>query len=231
MASTPGQRRYGQTSASVLEALSRRVVVHFLVLFLLGVGCTSYRTGDAVGLLIKADYQNIDGLRSQMPIFGVPSSALVKDIGMSRRISLSFAEGSRSTPWFDLVDMRMRSLRMLTVTFVYSKSGGDIHSVTAKEEYSESADAMGQHRNGQFRLQYNWVEEADVDPAGGATVVFILSLIVSVLILVHACGRIESEDNGSGARSVNDHLSGSDGYPGYADQVSAVAGASVPKWE
>lgn len=116
------------------------------------------------------------------------------------RLSLSFDEGFHHIPSLDVYsssgrDGEKKMLDNLVVRFVYSAGDGTIHAVHREAKYislpSSSAAAMSgrddrdgidnsQMPRSFFTIEYQWVEEADVDFQGGIFTLFLGVLIVTL---------------------------------------------------
>jgi hypothetical protein len=183
------------------------------ILVLLAVSLDAYRVGDAVDTIVRTDASAEDALRSQMPLFGKTSSALFSG-ATPKRFSLSFEEGLRPIPWVETADSKGQTLERLDVTFVYSRSGeGAIYGISSEPKYGSSADT--------FLVQYNWVEEEEVNPRAASAVMFAVVFLASVVMLISSCGVSLDED----ATKREDQTGNPVSYGGY-DQPSGV-----PKWD
>ena len=201
----------------------------------------SYQVGSPLPLLIRTPSGTVDALRNQMPLFGVPTSATVGtdtlkppvEVGRDRdsgfeswkkklSVSLSFGGGaaasfgerSVSAPWADVFP-EGRVLERLTFTFVFCRDG-DLHSVSSRASYIELTKA-DEDAESHFRVEYVWVEEADVDIAGGMTIIMALVLLASLFILVGACGDMRNdidEEHKGGAKEFGARKDY--GYEGYS---------------
>lgn len=163
--------------------------------------CTGYRVGDVVDTIVKTSEQSTDALNSQMPMFGVPTTAIFSEAPSDSSFSLAFQEGMRPLPWMEMVNHKKQPLKEVIVTFVYSKSGdGAIHAVSSETIYSENKDVEG------FRVKYQWVEEEEVDLQSGSIVMFLGVLIASLVVLIQSCGGagfdISQRDDSTDRKSV-----------------------------
>mmetsp|Transcript_13838 Transcript_13838/g.21808 ORF Transcript_13838/g.21808 Transcript_13838/m.21808 type:complete len:190 (-) Transcript_13838:12-581(-) len=151
--------------------------MHHFMLFTLfsSVTLDAYRIGDAVDTIIWTTNTNHGAMRSQMPLFGIEKTATLQR--PRTRFSLGFEEGLHALPWTG-----GDRLEKLIVTFVYSKNSGAIHSVS-----SQSIERKSGSVGSQVEVEYNWVEEEPVDFHAGASVMFLATLIVSVIFLVRTC--------------------------------------------
>lgn len=137
-----------------------------------------------------------------MPLFGI--SRTVKSEGISGRFSLAFDEGLHALP-----QVEGKNLETLVVTFLYSKSGnGVIHSVSAQTIYKSSAPPA------EIQIEYKWVEEEPVDIQSGATVMFLATLVVSVVFLFQACGLTSDDEDGIAN----------------GNHASEFSDSNIPKW-
>jgi len=200
--------------------LSDSCLLLFLLLISVPFRCSSYRVGDVVDTIVRTPEESTDALNSQMPLFGVPSSAIFTEL--PERLSLAFQEGLRPLPWIEMYDHKKRPLKEMTVTFVYSKSGdGTIHAVSSETKYSDArSDSEG------FRVKYQWKEEEEVDLQSGAVVMFLAVCIVSIIVLLQSC-------TGSGFEGIHHHDESSSmpsSYEAYG-QPSTFAASGMPKWD
>lgn len=194
-----------------------------------------YKIGSPVPLLIRTPTGTVEALRSQMPLFGVPTAADIgtdslgpKD-GEQRRKKLaasfafggagaSFGERAVSAPWVDVLTSE-KALEQLTVTFVYCRDG-DLHSVSSSASFVD-LKAADEDQLDHFRVEYLWVEEADVDLAGGLTVMMGVVVLVSLVILVRSCGSMGEFDEDDHVEGDAGYGSGQDyGYGGYTAEPS-----------
>jgi hypothetical protein len=207
-----------------MSHLRPRIEMRVVVWAILWVGmfswtCESYRTGEAVGLLIRNSRGTVqESLRNQLPLFGLSSATVMEidesNVDLLRRLSLSFeADGRRSLPWVDVLPGRNKQLETLTVTFVYSSPGGsngEIHDVSAQTKYKEKGDD-----DLEFVINYVWIEQADIDINGGVVIMSLATLLVSCLILFQTCTE-DSEDE--------DTVAPTQPYGGSST-------SAVPKWD
>ena len=182
-----------------------------LFILLVLVGAFGYRVGDDVDTELSIDgLPPSDVLRSQMPYFGVDSTAnfQIKPISyiFDRRMALSFLDGLWGLPTTYLTNSRGEGLVSILVTFVYSKSGsGVIHSVSSVPTYSSDGNDSYV-----VRVDYKWVEEEDIYMNAGQAIMFMVTFLVGVFILIASCGLLEDPvpdpqslgRNGAGETSV-----------------------------
>jgi hypothetical protein len=163
-----------------------------------------------------------------MPRFGVQSLATFHEYPASR-FALAFEEGYRQLPWVESVNGRGESLSKLIVTFVYSKSGGGaIHSVSSQSKYFTIDEKT--NSGNLFQAEYIWIEEEAVDIHAGASIMFLATLVASIVLLFNSCG--DTNGNLSSTSKSHDDAVVDDGsYSGYTDQASAVSFPAQPKWE
>lgn len=213
----PESRIRTTTTAQTFSATSWWSI---FVLFLLSfpVRCSSYRVGDIVDTILRTAEGSTDVLNSQMPMFGVQSTAVFSET--PDRFSLAFHEGLRPLPWIETVDNTERALKEITVTFVYSESGdGAIHAVSSEATYSkEKSSDEG------FRVRYQWVEEEEVDLQAGSAVMFLAVCIVSIIVLLQSCG-----ETGAGASLSDNSFGTATPYESYGQETQVASG--MPKWD
>ena len=180
----------------------RPLLVVVLLLLLAAPSARAYRTGDPVGLLIRGPGGDRDALRSQMPLFGMDTSASisVELVGGGRGAGVSLAFGSDggeagSLPWIEVGGGggARRTLRSLEVTFVHE--GGEVRSVSHVATYAAAADEGGEGAAAaaRFAVRYRWVREADVDAGVGLWAMFAAVLAASMALLAGACGTMAHE--------------------------------------
>jgi len=201
-----------------------------------------YKMGAPVQMLIRTPTGTVEALRSQMPLFGVPTSASIEKSSLEpkdtkekpKRLvasltfggggSASFGERTVSAPWVD-VRTSDRVLETLTVTFVYCRDG-DVHGVSSSGKFVDLKHA-DEETISRFRVEYVWIEEADIDLTGGLSVTMGVVVLVSLIILVRSCGsmeKLEEEDRGNAA-------DGSAGYHGSAQDYSYGGYTGGASWK
>jgi len=214
----------------------RRTVAPLLLLVLLIAcsiqPCTAYRMGDAVDTDIRYDSEQKNALRSQMPTFGVSSTAdMVLPVDASQ-FSLQFEDGLRGLPWtFMSHKYNNNILKQLVVTFVYSKSGGgSIHSCQISNVVYETPTVNAAVvQTGTFRIQYVWVPEAVVHWQAGQAVMFLAVFCMSLFFVCFSCGLV---DGGGGRSASSAGLDRSNnGDSSWNVPVASSSGSAVPKWD
>ena len=199
---------------------SVRSVYRGLALFLLHLclgatcWCDAYRIGDPVDTIIMLRHSgNVDPMRSQVPLFGLPMTV---KIPIGERFSLAFEEGLWALPWTEVQTLKGQVLEGLTVTFVYSKSGGGaIHSVTCKPTYKQKTEKS---KKLDITIDYVWQEEEPIDIQSGSTVMFLATLIACVVFLIQACG-------------LADDVGDADYDDDFDSTVTDSLTPGVPKWD
>ena len=147
----------------------------------------AYRIGDVVDATMYTRSFPVELLMANMPLFGVPRT--VKMPRVIERFSLSFEEGLHSLPYID-----GQSLETLQVTFVYSRSGeGRIHAVTSNAIRSPKGRPLDQKVP--IQVEFVWQEEEAVNLDAGVSVMFLATLIASIVFLVQLCGVTGGDDN------------------------------------
>lgn len=156
----------------------------------------AYYVGESIFTTLIERTGKSEASKAQSPKFAEDSSAFVprtKD-----RFSLAFEEGYHQLPWFDTLN-----LGKVRVTFVYSKSGdGVIHSVSSEPVMKNLHDEYSRQ---QLEVEYVWVEEHPVDPQAGSIVMFLATLVLSVLLVLKSCGISDMDEETTGSSS-NDIL-------------------------
>lgn len=151
--------------------------------------CLAYRVGDPIDTVVwttlpGGTVDRAEAMRAQMPSFGISNSASFPQL--RDRFSLGFEEGLWGLPWTEVKNLMGETLDTLTVTFVYSKSGGGaIHSVTSAPKFRSRGEEPS---SSQLRIEYQWMEEEPVDIQSGSTLMFLATLISAVIFLTQACG-------------------------------------------
>lgn len=187
----------------------RMEVFSILITLMLATCSHCYKIGSPVPLLIRTPDGTVEALRSHMPLFGIPTAAEIETASLAKEqsrkkmaaslafgggASASFGERAVSAPWVDVLTSE-KALERLTVTFVYCRDG-DLHSVSSSASFVDLKTA-DEDALAHFRVEYLWVEEADVDLAGGLTVMTGVVVLVSLVILVRSCASMD-EDPGEG---------------------------------
>jgi hypothetical protein len=154
----------------------------------------AYRVGDVVDTTVSTQSSiSIDLLMANRPLFGTSRS--VRLPRLPERFSFSFEEGLHTLPYFD-----GQSLDKLFVTFVYSKSGeGRIHSVTSRAVRSPKGVPYSEKQP--IDVIFEWIEEEALDLDAGSSVMFLVTLLVSVIFLVQLCGAADEDDGDSDTQS------------------------------
>mmetsp|Transcript_11615 Transcript_11615/g.19674 ORF Transcript_11615/g.19674 Transcript_11615/m.19674 type:complete len:197 (+) Transcript_11615:841-1431(+) len=191
-------------------------IIELLCVLCLSVPCSGYRVGDVVDTFIKTESKAEDVMRNQMPVFGASSKAVFNE--MPQHFSLSFEEGLRPLPWVSTTNNQGMKLSDLEITFVYSKSGdGVIHSISSKPNFGSQA-------SGGFEVRYHWVEEEEVDPQSGMTLMFLVTFLSCVVMLINSCAVVEEE-------TAKQKRHDDDSDIAYSYQASSVPTPGVPKWD
>lgn len=154
----------------------------------------AYRVGDVVDTTVSTQSAtSIDLLMANRPLFGIPRS--VHLLRLPERFSLSFEEGLHSLPYFD-----GQLLDQLVVTFVYSKSGeGRIHSVTSRAVRSPKGRPFSEKQP--IVVSFEWVEEEAVDLEAGSSVMFLATLLVSIIFLAQLCSVADGDEGNDDTQS------------------------------
>jgi hypothetical protein len=152
----------------------------------------AYRIMDVVDATMYTRSFPVELLMASMPLFGVPRT--VKIPRVLERFSLSFEEGLHSLPYID-----GQSLETLQVTFIYSRSGeGRIHSVTSNAIRSPKGRPIDQKVP--INVEFIWVEEEAVNFNAGISVMFLATLVSSILFLIQLCAANGGSEDHSDAR-------------------------------
>ena len=160
----------------------------------------AYRMGEAVDTIIWTSFGSDTAARTQQPLFGISKSTTIPR--PRTKFSMGFEDGLHALRWTG-----GKELETLEVTFVYSKSSGLIHSVSSNSIYSKPITVTGGTKfNPNINIQYIWIEEEPIDMYAGGSVMFLATLIASIVFLVRAC----MENDGSSSSSE-----GSDGDDDY----------------
>lgn len=119
-----------------------------------------------------------------------------------------------------MVNSRGESLETLRVKFVYSKSGeGQNLSISSTPDY-------GPQKRVSFAVQYEWVEEEEVNPRAAMAVMMMIVFISSVFMLLSSCTSTSMEDGEDDAEPS--HPSQQQSSYGYDAQP---VNSGVPKWD
>ena len=111
------------------------------------------------------------------------------------RFSISFDEGFHHIPWLDVYN-KQHTLEKLIITFVYSASDGSIHAVHRTTKYVEGQSTS-------FTVEYNWIEEADVDIQSGVVMLFLSVMVVLVMGVLGVCLGSKSRRQREGEKSLS----------------------------
>lgn len=200
------------------------VLLFLLLLLSFPLDCTCYRVGDVVDTIIKTSKESTDALNSQMPMFGVSSTALFTEAPSDTSFSLAFQEGMRPLPWIEMVNHKKVPLKEVIVTFVYSKSGdGTIHAVSSETIYDKNSN-----QEEGFRVKYQWIEEEEVDLQSGSIAMFLGVCVVSIMVLVQSC---KNGSSGGFDASQRDGMLMNDAPSYDAYQQSNMHATGIPKWD
>ncbi|KAG7341276.1 hypothetical protein IV203_023227 [Nitzschia inconspicua] len=154
----------------------------------------AYRVGDVVDTTMYTKEFPVDLLMANMPLFGLARKVKVPRV--SQRFSLAFEEGLHSLPYLD-----GQMLETLKVTFVYSRSGdGRIHSVTYEPIRSNSGRAI--NAKVPIDVEFEWIEEEAVNLDAGMSVIFIATLVASIVFLIQLCS-VGDNDGGHDDQQYN----------------------------
>jgi hypothetical protein len=226
------------------------------LLILIQVG-NAYRIGDIVetevilnGVVATSSSSSASSftlLRSQMPRFGISSTATVQikddkqqDDDQYRRpaiqtLALQFEDGlwySTTVAVLDTKNNQKYPLQKIEVQILYSKSGsGAIHAINAKPVYR--SDASGNSDPGSYTLEYQWIEEEAVHLGAGLSVMFVIVFAASIAFFVISCGGI-MEPNGTGSSTDHQYHYPKSGFPHPHSLYTAIpqgTNNNVPKWE
>lgn len=145
---------------------------------------SSYYVGEHVDTTVFSAAGKTEALKAQRPLFGVDSSVTFPR--SNDQFSLGFEEGFHQLSWFDPTN-----LGKLRVTFIHSKSGdGAIHSVSSEPIMKNVHDEYSRHH---IEIEYQWIEEQPVDLRAGCIVMFLVTLVLSVVLILQTCGLAEDD--------------------------------------
>jgi hypothetical protein len=182
----------------------RPVFIVLLLCLFFPVPSNAYRVGEVVDTDMMVNSVATDSLRSQMPLFGVPSKTNFQLDDDARSFSLQFEDGIFSLPTIPL-QQKGGALEKVEVSFVYSKSGGGaIHAVTCRPSYSNDRRRSTEQQRSFFRVEYQWIEEEAVYLSAGQATMFISVFVASIVFLLLSCDVM---------------------------QKASTQSSSVPKWE
>jgi hypothetical protein len=148
----------------------------------------AYRVGDTIHAAVNTRSSVVvDLMIANLPLFGISRKTELPRL--QERFSLSFEEGLHTLSYID-----GQTAETIRVTFIYSKSGeGRIHSVSSTVVRTKS-------RNFDPKLpivvQYEWIEEEPVDLNAGSSIMFLATLLLSILFLIQLCGSGEGDEDG-----------------------------------
>lgn len=152
---------------------------------------TAYRVGDVVETAMYTREFPVDLLMANRPLFGVRRT--VKIPRTVQRFSLAFEEGGmHSLPYLD-----GQMLERLTVSFIYSRSGdGRIHSVTYEAHRSKNGRAI--NAKVPIDVEFEWIEEEAVNLDAGMSVIFMATLVASIVFLIQLCSVGDNNNTAQG---------------------------------
>lgn len=160
------------------------ILYHFFLCFFPTVA--AYHIGEPVHTTILSADANGEAVKSQRPLFGIDSAVTIPR--SNEKISLGFEENYHQLSWVDTTN-----LSTLKVVFVYSRSGdGVISSVSAEPIMKE---AHGEHSTHHMDVVYMWVEERPVGFHSGCTVMFLVTLVISLFLVLSLCGFVDDESD------------------------------------
>jgi hypothetical protein len=149
----------------------------------------AYRVGDVVDTAMHTQAFPVELFMANMPLFGVPRR--VKIPRVTQRFSMAFEEGLHSLPYLD-----GQMLQTLKVTFIYSRSGeGRIHSVQYEAIRSQSGRAL--NAKTPIDVEFEWMEEKAVNLDALLSVMFIATLVASMVFLLQLCSVGDGGRNGN----------------------------------
>ena len=164
----------------------------------------AYRVMDVVDASMYTRSFPVELLMANMPLFGVERTVKVPRV--LDRFSLAFEEGLHSLPYID-----GQSLETLQVTFIYSRSGeGRIHSVTSNAIRSPKGRPIDQKIP--INVEFIWQEEEAVNFNAGISVMFLATLVASIVFLIQLCATSGGDGN-EGSSSSYDVVGGYGGRP------------------
>ena len=210
------------------------MIPRILLLLLLSACCpyaaAYYRVGEPVDthIFVKGKDEE-EALRAQMPKFGISNRVEFPQLASVDAFTLGFEEGLWNLPWYYLPDGSKRSgqpLETLVVQFVYA--GGMIHSVSAQPKYSKSESKGYQ---GPISVEYEWVAQESVQILAGASVMFLATIIVSVVFLFQACGISDDDEDGVQSNGHSHHETTTPNFMGVPIGLDASGAGGVPKYD
>ena len=142
----------------------------------------AYRRGDVIDtVLLTKDASGSTILQKDMPLFATASTSVVKKVP-SLMFSLGFEDGLYMLPW-------IRNERLEKLLVIISYSGGSIHSVSSRVVTSRERPD-----DDSFEIEYQWIEEAPLDIKTGISVMFLVTLVISIIFLIQACDTTSSNE-------------------------------------
>jgi len=223
----------------------RSTLIHLLLIYLttlpkcIDASGHTYQIGESVPLITKCSSTSTvyEATRSQAPKFGLDgeTTLLFRDIcpGSTRdrnakvTLQLSFGNGLYTLPRFEL--MKSSGSTEVTIQFHHtSDANGQIHSISqSKQEETTSDNNPNDSRinAGKVFITYKWVEEEDVDLAGGLLVMFFAIFGMSLYQIVVIVSSVDEQQAkfeksygqqqlGGGAYQEDSQYSVSGGYGG-----------------
>jgi hypothetical protein len=158
----------------------------------------AYRVGDVVDTAMYTQAFPVELFMANMPLFGV--SRRVKIPRVTQRFSITFEEGLHSLPYLD-----GQMLQTLQVTIIYSRSGeGRIHSV--QYEAIRSQNGLALNAKMPIDVEFEWLEEDPVNLDTASTVMFVATLVASMVFLLQLCSVGDSGGNNNNNTTTNNDL-------------------------
>ena len=103
-----------------------------------------------------------------------------------------------------------------------------IHSVSAQPKYSKSESKGYQ---GPISVEYEWVAQESVQILAGASVMFLATIIVSVVFLFQACGISDDDEDGVQSNGHSHHETTTPNFMGVPIGLDASGAGGVPKYD
>lgn len=174
------------------------------------VGVASYHVGDFVNTEVAINgLKRSISLRHLLPRFGLQwenSGRFQKTLLLGQKsyddeqkldFSYHFEDGLWSLPTISLVKKTFghqpKFLDSVVIQFVIIKSSiGRIQAVTVKDVIYSG------HYRPYFDVKYEWIEENEISPTLGHTIMFFAAFLFSIFVLLVSCGVVTTDERNSG---------------------------------
>jgi hypothetical protein len=144
----------------------------------------AYRLGEAINTDYRLDQEISDVLQSQMPLFGMDSSAQFPFGSMQKKsqtFAMTFEDGLWTIPSVPLQNRDREYLQSLQVDLLYSKAGW-LQSV------SNQVPVYSKEQPKYFRVDYKWTAEDAPHLTASINFLVLVVFAACIFFLMEACG-------------------------------------------